>query len=496
MKKDQFLSLIIASALMVFCIGSLQLIDNRVALTVPPIDSSDTSVVQKTEESTSLPEEELARKDTQSSIEKRISFGDKTLVEREEIKEPDQAFRSAKARGIEAMAEKDYETARVAFREAIQAYRNAPETLIYLNNAEIGNGKSYTIAVAVPIQSDRPDGTDVPKEMLRGVAQSQREINEAGGINGIPLRVLIADDDSDEAVAKEVATALADNQAVLGVVGHFTSDTSLAASDVYQDRGLVMVSPTSTSVELSTKGDYIFRSLTTDNFNATALVRHMRQTLGLRKAVIFYNGESSYSSNLRDVFAEKLFVEDGSVVAEFNLTDDGFSVSNAMAEAAKEGAETIVLFHNSGVLDTALEVIKTNQPKLPVLSGDSGYKPEMLELHEYTEDILVTTVPWILIGNENSSFSQSARSLWGADVSWRTAMSYDAAQALIEAISQTDNRSGIQAALSSPSFSASGVADEIRFRRNTGDRDGAPQLVTVGKGGNTPSGYSFVPVKN
>jgi branched-chain amino acid transport system substrate-binding protein len=52
-------------------------------------------------------------------------------------------------------------------------------------------------------------------------------------------------------VAEQVAAALVKNLDILGVVGHFASDTTLAAGKVYQSGQLVAISPVSTSVQLS-----------------------------------------------------------------------------------------------------------------------------------------------------------------------------------------------------------------------------------------------------
>ena len=463
-----------AAAVMAVCAGSLKFIDSRdIAVAV----SSD-GPSKPWGKGGAKP-----RNGSSQAMAERLSFGERILVEQEENSDAVQPFRDAKAEGVAAMAEGDYAAAADSFEQALSIYPNAPETLIYQNNAEIGDSDSHTVAVVVPLENERKDGSNVSKELLRGVAHRQDEINEAGGINGVPLRVIIADDDGDKAVAPQVAQALVDQGDVMAVIGHFTSDASLAASDIYQEQGLVMMSPTSTSVALSTKGDYIFRSLTSDAFNATALSRHMRQTLGLRKAAIFYNSDSAYSSKLREVFKEKLFVDDGKVVAEYDLFSEDFDAVSSVEDAVAAGAETLILFHNSGVLETALTVIEANEDKLPVLSGDSGYKPEMLTLSDYTAGVLVATVPWNLLGNENSKFARAARDLWGADVSWRTATSYDATQALAKALESADSREGIQAALLDPGFVAEGVADTIEFQSNTGDRDGSPQLVTVARNG-------------
>ncbi|MGB3297092.1 MAG: ABC transporter substrate-binding protein, partial [Phormidesmis sp.] len=104
------------------------------------------------------------------------------------------AVSPSKQRGLDALADKDYATAQLAFEAALKEARNDPESLIYLNNAKIGRGKSYTIALIVPAE-----GVNVgaAKELMRGAAQAQAEINDADGIKQTPLKVIIVNDNDD-----------------------------------------------------------------------------------------------------------------------------------------------------------------------------------------------------------------------------------------------------------------------------------------------------------
>ena len=127
---------------------------------------------------------------------------------------------------------------------------NDPESLIYLNNAKVlaerqrTDADIYTIAVPVPIDTN----VGAAQEILRGVAQAQKEINTSGtdgeiGIDGQLLRVIIANDNDDPELARQVAQQLADNPEVEGVVGHYASDTTMAANKIYQAEKLVSISP-------------------------------------------------------------------------------------------------------------------------------------------------------------------------------------------------------------------------------------------------------------
>ncbi len=416
-----------------------------------------------------------------SSKKAQLSAGEKILIPKEGTAE--------KQAGIEAFATGNYKQAVRELEASLKAKRNDPEALIYLNNARIGNSKSYGIAASMPIGVE----VNAAKEMLRGVAQAQNEINQVGGINGVPLKVTIANDHNNPEVAKQVAQAFGDNRDILGVVGHFGSSVTLAGAEIYQKRELVVISPTSTSVALSRVGKYVFRTVPSDRFAGSALSRYMLRKLNKQKGAVFFNSASDYSKSLKDVFTTDLFAEGGEVVSEFDFASSDFNVGYAVQQARGRGAEVLVLVPNSATLDQALQVVQVNDGRLPMLAGDSAYKPKTLQIGGRDAAGMVLAVPWHILGNPNAEFPKAASQLWGGDVNWRTAMAYDATQALIAALKRNPTRSGVQQALSAPDFSTSGASGEIRFLPS-GDRNQAVQLVKIKPGSRSGFGYDFVPV--
>ncbi|MFM8006291.1 MAG: ABC transporter substrate-binding protein, partial [Dolichospermum sp.] len=126
--------------------------------------------------------------------------------------------------------------------------------------------------------------------------------NTAGGVKGVPLKVGIANDENNPKVCEQIAAALVENPAVLGVVGHYGSDATLAAGKVYNDGKLVAISPTSSSVKISNFSPYVFRTLPSDFVAARALANYMVKTLGKKNAAVFYNSQSNYSQSLKSEF--------------------------------------------------------------------------------------------------------------------------------------------------------------------------------------------------
>lgn len=411
----------------------------------------------------------------------RISVGEKILITGES--------QPAKRAGVEALAAGNYNSAVSNLESALQVNRNAPETLIFLNNARIENKKSYTLAVSVPIGNDLNGSLEV----LRGVAQAQNEINQAGGINKVPIKIAIANDDNNPEIAKQIAAELVKKSEVLGVIGPFSSDVTLAAGSVFQSGQLVAISPTSTSVKLSGFSHYIFRTVPSDYVAARALANYMVTKLQRQNAAVFFNSQSSYSQSLKSEFVTAVSLGGGQVSSEFDLSNPDFSAAKSVEQAVKQGAQVLMLATNTGVLDKGLQVVQVNRKRLPLLGGDDVYTPKTLEVGGDAAVGMVVAVPWHIDAAPQSTFNIQSRQLWGAEVNWRNALAYDAAKALIAALQRNPTRSGVQQALSAPDFSPTGASGLVRFLPS-GDRNATVQLVKIVPGSRSGTGYDFTPV--
>lgn len=396
-----------------------------------------------------------------------------------------------------AIADGETDRAIDILERLLQADRNDPEALIYLNNARIGNEPAYTILTVVPAGGS----ADAAAELLRGVAQAQDETNRAGGIGGVPLRVAIADDGNDPDAARTVAQAAAADPTILAAIGHFGSESTLAAGEIYQAEGLPVISPTSTSVTLSSLGDYAFRTVPSDRFTGAALADYLLETLQKQRAAVFFNAQSDYSRSLKDEFVTAVYAGGGDVTGETDLAGEGFEAAASTEQAIAAGAEVLVLLNNRDTLDPALAVVRANDRRLPLLGGDSPYSLDLLEVGAPAEG-MVLAVPWHPRADPTAAFPQAALQLWGGEVNWRTAMSYDAARAAIAALEASavapeapvaDNRAAVRAALGNPNFAASGASGSIRFLPS-GDRNRAAQLVQVQAGAGAGLDYEFVPL--
>jgi len=416
------------------------------------------------------------------SLESRFSAGEKILIQ--------QQFNEEKKTASQAFAQGDYGRAASLFSASLIFQPNDPEALIYFNNALISDKKSYTIAVPVPVGKN----VNSAKEILRGVAQAQYQINQNGGINKIPLKIQVIDDDKSEDIAQLVAKGLGENPEILGVIGHYTSDMTLATAKIYAKSNLVAISPINSSVKLSNHSPNIFRTVPNDSFAARALAQHMKYKSQKSKVAIFYDSQSDHSESLNLEFRSAVSLVGGQVVDIFDLSDPNFDASRSLQQAIENGAEALMLSTNPNKLDKALEVIKVNKQRLELLGGNDIYTPKTLQIAMKSAKRMVVAVPWHNKNNPDSDFAEMAQNLWRGEISWRTAMAYDATQAWISALedNQRPTRSKLQKTLANPGFSSSGVDRKIRFSM-AGDRLADIQLVEI-KPANNDFGYEFTPL--
>ena len=398
-----------------------------------------------------------------------------------------------KEAGVQAIADKNYADAETYLEQSLNIKRNDPESLIYLNNARIADNNAYKIAVSVPIGTEMTTS----EEILRGVAQAQTEINQQGGINGVPLKVSIANDNNNPDTAKQIAKDLAEDKNILAVVGHFSSGSTLAAAPIYQDRGLVAISPTSTSVAISNAGNYIFRTVPSDRFTSNALSKYALENINKDRAIIIYNSQSPYSRSLKDSFITDLANSGGEVALEADISNSNFNPAEILQKANTPEIQqngVLVFLNDSKTVNKAYLLMQLNNQELPMLAGDSFYKPQTLQIGKDKVVGLVLAVPWHILGNTNPDFPKTSRSLWGGDVNWRTAMAYDAVKAIAAGLAIDPSREGIRQTLSQSGFSFEGASGKVKFLLS-GDRNSPVQLVTVQPGKRSSYGYDFVPLR-
>jgi branched-chain amino acid transport system substrate-binding protein len=134
-----------------------------------------------------------------------------------------------------------------------------------------------------------------------------KDINEKGGINGVPVELFVEDDVCKPEIATNTATKLV-SEGVQAVVGHICSGPTKAALPIYRDAKVLVISPSATTPELTQSGEYpnFYRTIAADDAQARAQVDFTIGTLKAKKIAVIHD-KGDYGRGLAEYV--KQFIE-------------------------------------------------------------------------------------------------------------------------------------------------------------------------------------------
>lgn len=152
------------------------------------------------------------------------------------------------------------------------------------------------IAVAAPMTGQY---ASFGEQMAKGAQMAVADINAAGGILGEQVRLEVGDDACDPKQAVAIANQLA-SSGVVFVAGHFCSGSSIPASQVYNEEGILQISPASTAPALTEAGlDNVFRICGRDDQQGIVAGNYLAENFKDSKIAIVHD-KTAYGKGLAD----------------------------------------------------------------------------------------------------------------------------------------------------------------------------------------------------
>ncbi len=136
-------------------------------------------------------------------------------------------------------------------------------------------------------------------QMKAGAEMAVEDLNAAGGVLGRQIVLEIGDDVCDPKQAVAVANQFAGKDVKL-VAGHFCSGSSIPASDVYNEEGILQISPASTNPQLTEAGKWnVFRTCGRDDQQGSVAGKFLADNFADKKIAIVHD-KQAYSKGLAD----------------------------------------------------------------------------------------------------------------------------------------------------------------------------------------------------
>jgi branched-chain amino acid transport system substrate-binding protein len=152
-------------------------------------------------------------------------------------------------------------------------------------------------------------------DALNGAKLAVSEINEQGGVLDHPVSLVVKDTESRTEQVAAVVGELIGTDKVVALIGEITTDRTLAAAPLAQERGIPLITPSATNERITAVGNYVFRVCYTDGFQAAMMTKFAR-SLDVDKVAMLFDGDNPYGTSLSNAFRVDFVKQGGSIVAE------------------------------------------------------------------------------------------------------------------------------------------------------------------------------------
>lgn len=332
------------------------------------------------------------------------------------------------------------------------------------------SGQTIYIAAAAPLSGlSGPLG----KELIQAVTLAVEEQNNAGGIYGAPVHLYTEDDEGQEQKGETIARAFSNEPTILGVVGHYNSDVTLAALEVYDEAALPLVAPVASNPLLTESGfRHIFRLTNRDDHTGAAIAQYLLTEKQKRKAILIWSA-TAYGESMARSFTKFFMASGGKIVYQKSIPEG----TNDFASIFKQFPKEHDLLFYGGYFEGALLLLAYRQAGYTQLfaAGDGcwdviDFLDRVGEKGEAGEGVLIlsaTPEPGKVQGSE--AFQERYTQRFGRILNYAV-NSYDSARVLMAAIrnaaaaeGQLPTRLAVSAALREIEFQGICYEQPVRY---------------------------------
>ncbi len=159
-----------------------------------------------------------------------------------------------------------------------------------------------------------------------GGVMAVEQINAAGGIKGKKLEAIKYDDSCDPKQAVAVANKVV-NDGVQFVIGHLCSDSTLPSSDIYEDEGILMITPAATAPKITERGyKLVFRTTGLDSDQGPTAANYITSVIKPKTIAVIHD-KKQYGEGIATAVYNTLKANGANVVTFEGITagDKDFS---------------------------------------------------------------------------------------------------------------------------------------------------------------------------
>src|SRR3981081_4143444 len=206
-------------------------------------------------------------------------------------------------------------------------------------------------------------------QLKNGAQQAVNDINAAGGILGQKITLGFGDDVSDPKQGVSVANKFV-GDGVKFVIGHFNSGVTMPSSEVYQENGIYVITPSATNPKITERGMWnVFRTCGRDDQQGEVAGKYILSKFKGKKIAVVHD-KTTYGQGLADE-TKKAINKGGIKEVLYEGVNVGEKDYSALVSKIKASGADLVYWgglHTEGGL--IVRQMRDQGIKAPLMGGD------------------------------------------------------------------------------------------------------------------------------
>jgi branched-chain amino acid transport system substrate-binding protein len=303
------------------------------------------------------------------------------------------------------------------------------------------------IGLSAPLTGD---WAEYGNDFKRSVTMVMDRINRMGGIHGKQVVLEIADSRGDPKESVLIAEKFVADPDIIAEIGDFSSSSCMAAAPIYERANMTQLSPTSSHMGFTQKGQNMFRVVATQGYEGPYNARWAVQDLGKKKiATIYINNDWGVDAN--KYFTQEARKLGAEIVAEEAFTPGEKDFTAILSKLKRLKPELIYLPTFYADAAAILNQAKRIRFNFVVLANSSLFSQKTIELGgDAVEGILIPANYFSADPRPAAQeFTREYQALYGAVPNQFAALAYDAANLMVAALQKAgvDDRAKVKDAL-------------------------------------------------
>ncbi len=270
----------------------------------------------------------------------------------------------------------------------------------------------------------------------RGTLLAIEEANAAGGVLGRKLELVVEDTQSKPGESATVVKKLISRDKVVALLGEIASSRTLEAAPIAQNAKIPLITPGSTNPEVTAKGNYIFRVCFMDSFQGTVMAKFARGSLKLSRVAVLSSVSNAQSVGLSRFFKQRFAADGGTVVLEQKYAEGDKDFRAQLTAIKAAGIEGIFVPGYSAEAALICKQARDLGISVPLFGIDGWESSELLSIGGKAVEGTYFSTHYSAESQDPAvtAFNARFQQRWGAGTDALSALGYDSALVLIDAL--------------------------------------------------------------